>query len=61
MLENRIIRHFQNGKQLKVSVLTLQHYDEYTSESYQKYFKFKVRTVLGCQSPKCRGMDIAQE
>lgn len=50
MLENRIMIHFQNGKQLKVSVLKLQQYNKCESEGYQKYLKY-VKTVLSGKSP----------
>ena len=59
MLENRL--HIQNGKQLKVSHLKLQHHDECKSQSYGKYLKFNVRTVLSYKRLKCAGMDTAQE
>lgn len=59
MLENRL--HIQNREQLKVSHLKLQHHDECKSQSYEKYLKFNVRTVLSYKCLKCAEMDTAQE
>jgi hypothetical protein len=55
MLENRIIRPFQNGK----PVLKW-YYDEYKLK-YQKYFKFMLEMLLGRKFQKYERIDIAQK